>query len=239
MENDCGFLWGGSLFQKGKKMKIGSLITGDNVVTTFTLNYCPQFVGWIAGTGIKGLVVEVAGDGTICQLDEQGVASLEQAGRMGIVTNGALIPLANGLVSGKTTTIKITNSAAQTPDIFAFSLGRGDLYVQSLTQKALALSGTNLKDAFLMAFPNSGDSDRFTVTMQDELGRDTNQELNRVELQLFLATKSAVQNDANDYVFANDDREMRVMNFIPQADQNIYLQRFALIGPALDGSALQ
>jgi hypothetical protein len=100
-------------------MKIGTIATGAAVETTINLNYVPQYIYYVAATQLSSIRVTVEGDGTILDLDTTGLTAVGSITRFGTVANAYLIPLADGLVKNKVTQLTFTNSAAQTPDVFA------------------------------------------------------------------------------------------------------------------------
>lgn len=207
-------------------MQIGTLTTGVGVVTTINTTWVPEYIFYVAATQLTGLKVTVQGDGVITDLDSAGLSALGRIRDISAVTNGWLIPLADGIVTGKNVTFTFTNSAAQTPAIYGIVRRKGRVYVQCLQQQALANSGLDIMDFGYAAFPNAGATDVFNVTFAD----GTVNQFNRAELQAMLTLTEDVQNSSSDYSFDNLAQSIKKVNFIPVASQVFYISRFAPIG---------
>jgi len=204
-------------------MKIGSLTTGNGVVTTFQLTYLPEFLAFSPTTAISKVVVNVLGDGIICDLDAAGISQLGNLETIGSVTNLVSLRLADGIVLNKNVTIEITNSAAQTPDIFAYSVSKGGVYVQSIRQTAFANSGIEIKNFLNVGFSNAGATDDFQVSFVD----GTTQKMNREELKFLFAYENSVKNTSADYLLRNYMGNVLLVNYTPSAQTVIYVQRMA------------
>jgi len=211
-------------------MKIGTLTTGDNVVTTIRLDYLPEAIHWAAGTALKGLTVEVLGDGVICNLDQAGLDALGRVENIGVVTNGRFVRLANGIFKKKNVTIKITNSAAQTPDIYAYSKQEGQVYVSSQSTTLNQNSPVTVSDFMVAAFPGGGDTDKFTVVYSAPLPeKRVVEQLDLADIRAQLALQQRINNSASDYVFNNFSGLYSEIKFIPASgSQTVYEQKIVL-----------
>lgn len=209
-------------------MNIGTLTTGAAVVTTIDLTYVPQFLAYEAATQLTSIKVEVLGeDAPILDLDAVGLSCIGLAGAVGRKTNGYVFALADGLVKGKNCTITITNSAAQTPVIRAWSEGVGSRFVRTSKQKVFTDSGIEISgNAFrFLSFSNgTAASDLLSVSFVDVDGETVIQKMTLEELQIRNATDSEIYNTVSDYYLEQDGSVVEV-SYIPNADTVLYLVR--------------
>jgi len=150
-------------------MKIGTLTTGAGVVTTITLTYLPEKIYFVAATQLIGLKVEVLGEGVICDLNANGLTAAGRHRLVGFATNGYVINLADGIIKGKTVVLTFTNSATQTPDIFAFGDNEGSVYVRTLRAPVLAASTTRFTKFAALFLPSADAADTINITYEDGL----------------------------------------------------------------------
>ena len=203
-------------------MKIGTMTTGDTVVTTINLNYVPQYVYWIAATALKGLKVTVAGDGVITDLGEADIPTVSGIRRFGAVTNSIYVPLADGFIPDKVTEIKLTNSAAQTPAVYGHSLQKGSAYITNLKDTVLASSGKTFTDFAQMAVVSMATTDQLTVEFQDGHVQD-------FESTELLAVYTLYSNEVDSYCIDNIEQNVKSAKLIPAANRVVVLTRFAEI----------
>lgn len=208
-------------------MIIGTLTTGSGVVSTINLQYLPQQIWYVAATQLTSLKVEVLGeDAPIVDLDADGLSAIGLQDRVGNVTNSYIIPLADGLVTNKNVVMTFTNSAAQTPDINAFSKEEGLNFVKSSKQKVLASSGVDVPgDSFdLISFENGTNaSDVLNITFIDEdTGKEIVQKFTLADLQIDNSIDSRVNNTDEDYYIEQDGTILNI-NYVPNADTTLYI----------------
>jgi hypothetical protein len=215
-------------------MNIGVLTTGVGVVTNFDLTYVPQYIYYVAATQLTQLQANVLGDGIITDLDGAGLSAFGKLRAQGNITNGYLIPLANGLIKGKNLRLSFTNSAAQTPTIYAVSFQNGQIYIQCVRQNALANSGIDLNGFAALSFANSGANDFWNVEFRD----GTIARMLRDELQAWLSLTQVSNNNASDYMIDNIDSYIRNVNFVPVAAQTVYKLSYVTDVGAISGNPL-
>lgn len=212
-------------------MDIGTLTTGAGVETPIDLTYLPQFIAFEAATQLTSLKVEVLGEGTIVDLDADGLSTIGTSGMISQKTNGYLIPLADGLVKGKNVTLTFKNSAAQTPTIRAFSFNdEGANYIRSTQQKVFASSGIQIDGgAFtFISFENgSATDDELNVTFLSGRGAVV-QKMTLTDLQIRNSTRYLIQNTDEDYYMIQDGTIGKI-DYIPNADTTLYLQTLARV----------
>ena len=145
------------------------MTTGAAVVKTIDLQFCPEKLFYVAATQLTALKVEVLGEGVIVDLDATGLTAQGRHRLVGVVTNGYVIDVADGIITGKNTRLTFTNSAAQTPDVFVTGDNIGSIYIR--TQKATVLLNNNtMFDKFGALFlPSLAAGDKVTVTYEDGL----------------------------------------------------------------------
>ena len=204
-------------------MKIGILTTGAGVETTIKLNYCPQYLYFVASTVPTGLRVSVAGDGTILDLDGAGIAGVSGIRRYGAVANSYLIPIADGLLTDKVTEIIITNGASITPDIFGFSLGHGSTYIVSQRQTVLASSGATFNKFAHLSIASAGATDEITIGFSD----GTLQKFNADELKGLYTLYS---NETDSFTIDNVEGNITYVRIIPAADRVITWTKYMTPG---------
>ena len=198
---------------------IGTMTTGAAVVTTFNLTYVPQYIHFVAATQITGLKVTVLGDGVIMDLDAAGLSALYNIRQYGQVTNGFTVPIADGLIPGKNVEITATNSAAQTPILYAISLQKGSAYIQCLRQTALANSGVVLEKFAYLAIPAIAAADVLNITYVDGL-----------VTQVAHAELAAIGNlyqSGSLAIIDNVEGMIDMVQLTPAANRTVYLVRYS------------
>jgi hypothetical protein len=200
---------------------IGTLTTGAGVVTTFTLTYCPQYIIYVAATALTGVKVTVMGTNTITDLDANGTVCIGQIRQYGRVTNGYMIPLATGFIPGKNVELVFTNSAAQTPVIYANSLRNGEAYFSALRLAALANSMVQVENFSFLGLPAAATGDNIIINYVDGLTQ-------KVQMEELLAIQGLYQNDLNTSAakgIDNIDGMIDSVQFTGAAAQTIYPMR--------------
>lgn len=204
-------------------MKIGTLTTGAGVETIISLNYVPQYLYFIASTVPQSIRVSVAGDGTTLDLDASAIAGVSGIRRYGAVANSYLIPVANGLISGKVTTITIVNGASITPDIYGFSLAQGDTYIVSQRQTVLASSGATLQKFAHLSIASAVDTDEITIGFQD----GTVQKFAATELK---GVYTLYSNETDSFTIDNVEGNIVYVRIIPTTDRVVTWTKYQDVG---------
>jgi len=194
-----------------------------STTTTVQVNYVPQGLFFTAATVPTLIKVTPLGDGPICDLDGNGVTCLGRIRLNGIVTNSYYIPLADGLVPGRTTEIVFTNAVASTVNVYGFGMSQGSVYIQCLRQTVLANSGTDLFKFMFAGFPSGAAGDVWNITSNDGV----TQKYVREELQGMI---QFTQNDVTGYNIDNLDQKVKNVQFVPAATQVVYIARVSPIG---------
>jgi len=88
----------------------------------------------------------------------------------------------------------------------------------------LANSGVTIKKFGFAAFPSAAATDEFLVTFKSGV----TQKFLRDELVARLGNTQALKNTASDYCIDNFDMEISEIQFLPAADQTVYITRWAL-----------
>lgn len=199
-------------------MKIGTLTTGAAVVTTINLNYLPERINYTAATQLTGLKVEVLGEGVKLDLDANGLTAVGKHRMVGRPTNGYSIPVADGLILNKNVVLTFTNSAAQTPDIFAFADNTGSIFINTSRQKVFANTNAEISKFGVLFLPSLAAGDKVTITYED----GTSQIYEREDL----AFLSGQYQNVTAYQIDNLAGTIKKVNILTAADQSIYLTKF-------------
>jgi len=213
---------------------LGTLTTGNGVVSTFNTTYVPKTFQYTAATQLTGVKITVQGDGVIFDSDANGLTHCGVSRLAGQITNNYTFRLANGFIRGKNVIWEFTNSAAQTPVVYVDSdetpaNGR-EMYLQLLRQAVLAGSGQNFQDFATLSLPSLGATDVVNVLQRD----GTQQQLNRADIQ---ARLQYIQNVVNTpiYMLDNYAQTLKLVNVIAGAAQTAYVQRFV---PVIGGGMI-
>jgi hypothetical protein len=204
---------------------LATLTTGAAVVTTFNTTYIPKTFSYTAATQLTGIKITVQGDGVIFDSDANGLNHCGVNRLQGQLTNSYTFRLANSLVTGKNVIWEFTNSAAQTPVIYAESdetkSPAMQYYLQLIRQAVLANSGQNFSDFATLSFPSLAAADVLNVIYQD----GTQQQLNRQDV---VERLQFTQNVINTPVYMLDNYAMNIkqVNIIAGAAQTAYVQRW-------------
>lgn len=157
-------------------MRIGTLTTGAGVVTTINLTYLPERVAYVAPTQLTGFRCEVLGEGVICDLDAAGLNALGRHRKAGLPTNGYEINLADGKIMGKNVVLTFTNSAAQTPDIYAYGVGYGTGYIVSTRAVVFANQPATFTRFATLFLPSLAATDKVQAAFVDGLSETLERE---------------------------------------------------------------
>jgi hypothetical protein len=174
--------------------KIGNLVTGDNSVATFDLSWVPQFiliVGITTANVVKALNIII--DGTTVQ----SVSGTSLIGAMmkylqesnnGVI--GLMWKISSGFVGGQTCQINLTNSAANTNEVRAFS-GRKKGVPYLAGMKPVQINTSVVFSGFTALFFDATNFDFAQITFAD----GHNERLTAVELAALFNLEN--QCDAN------------------------------------------
>ena len=199
-------------------MKIGTLTTGSGVVTVIDLQHVPEAIGYAAATQLTGFKAEVLGEGVICDLDAAGLSAVGLHRLIGRPSNAYVIPLADGIITGKTCRLTFTNSAAQTPDIFAFGDNIGSIYVRTNKATVLLNNNTVFSKFGALHLPALAAGDKVTVTYEDGLTQIWERE--------DIAFKSGMFQNTAGYVIDNLDGVIKTVQVLTAATLTAYVVDF-------------
>lgn len=201
-------------------MKIGT--TGAVISTpyTFNLTFCPQYLFFVATVAPTALKVSVLGSGVITDLDANGCIFVQGLRMNGRLTNGYMIPLANGLIKGKNVEIVYTTGAAAAVDLYGISLQNGNAFIECLRQTALANSGIEVEKFAALGLQNAASADVINITYSDGLSQ-------KVQFEELKPTLGLYQYDVNTCIgIDNVDAMISKVSFIPNAQQSVYVVKY-------------
>lgn len=214
-------------------MNIGDITA--SVTETLQLNYVPEVLFFVATTVPTQVKVNVSGDGVTCDLDGAGITEIATVRKIGGVTNGYEIILANGRIDGKTCSITIANAQASTLVIYGRSDAVGDAYMVSEQIAALASQAIDIKDFSTLSMPSLATTDTINIDYRDVLdasgafaqGGLDGEEVALEELESILAN---TQNSVNGIVLIdNQNQRIGKVRAIVAIAQTFYKQRIAVI----------
>ena len=199
-------------------MKIGTLTTGVGIVTTLDLQYVPEAIGFVAATQLTGFKAEVLGEGVLCDLDANGLTAVGLHRLVGRPANGYVIQLADGMIKGKSLRLTFTNSAAQTPDIFAFGDNEGGVYIRTNKATVLLNNNTMLSKFGALFLPSLAAGDKVTITYEDGLTQIWERD--------DIALQSGYYQNTAAYVIDNLPGTIKSVQVLVAATQTVYLMDF-------------
>jgi hypothetical protein len=201
--------------------KIGTTGAAAATAYQFNLNYVPQFLFFVAANA-PSVRASVLGDGVITDLDATGCLFVQGLRLNGRVTNGYMIPMANGLITNKNLEIIYTTGGAVAIDLYAISMQKGDAYIQCLKQTIIASSGAEIKKFAALGLGNAAAGDIININYADGLSQ-------KVELAELKATLALYCNDVNNVQgIDNIDAEISSVMFTPVATQIVHIVKYAL-----------
>lgn len=215
---------------------VGAIASGVGVTTQINaFNTVPQFLYFEIGTTPQNLKVNVSGDTLICDLDTAGLNAIKNQRVLGSATNGFLIPLANGLITGKNIDITLVNNVATAFTLFAVSFqaapvdAPGYFYNLGITVNAGATAEIN--NFKYLGVPSFSALDILN-TYGNKLmanGQDTGQDWSgKMELENTRGTLAWYENNTgNKVAIDNLNGQFTKILFTPNATQKIYVQRLA------------
>ena len=205
-------------------MRLGTIAAGVGTATTINAQFVPQFLYWNNATTLQGLRLSVLGDGVIIDLDTNGLNALKAVRMPGLVANGFLLPIANGIVKNKTIEIIATNGVAGAIDLYGVNIrNNGNVYFQSLKQTVLASSGETFEKFAFLGLPSLAAGDVLNVEFADGLV----QKFDQVEAQAYLGL---TQNAVSSYGIDNFEGKVKRVMLTPAANEIVHVMRFAPVG---------
>lgn len=194
---------------------------------TFSFNFVPQFIEFVATNNPTLFQINVNGDGMIFNLDTNGMQGMTGIRTYTRLANSFMFQLADGLLNNKNGTVTIT-TAATAVTVRAWSPNKkGTMYLTYNPAAALATQSYNLTSFAYASFPSAATTDSFQLSYND--GSLDN--ITREELQQYLAyfeatgiTKYSVDNIA--------PARISQVTFTPIAAQTFYVMKYqAAYGP--------
>lgn len=198
--------------------KIGTLTTGVGIVSTIDLQFVPEKLFYVAATQLTGLKLEVHGEGVISDLDAKGLSALGVHRIVGKVTNGYMIPLADGIIPGKNAKLTFINSAAQTPDIYALGNNTGTAFIRCNKATVLLNNNTDFANFAALFLPDVANGDKLTILYEDT----TSHIWEKAELEAESGTFQSTPSPLID----NLDFSIKKANILVAATQTIFVLDF-------------
>lgn len=218
---------------------VGVVASGVGVATSFNaFNTVPQFLYFEIATTPQNLKVNVSGDTLICDLDTAGLNAIKNQRVLGSATNGFLIPLANGLITGKNIDITVVNNVAATFSVFAFSFQSAPVdapgYYISLGVNVNAGATADIVNWKYLAIPSFSALDILNTygNKRTSKGMDTGADWSgKMELEDVRGSLGWYENNTgNKVAIDNFNGQFNRALFTPNAAQKIYIQRLVPVG---------
>jgi hypothetical protein len=200
-------------------MQIGSIPAGSTA--NITTQWTPSLIHFVTDTVPTTLKVDVLGDGVITNLDDDGIQSFSRMLHTGIVTDGYVVPLADGIVLNKNTTYTIANGSGNPLIVNAYSEGYATRFWETLTQTVLAGSGVDIKDFWEVALPNLAATDEINIFYRSGFV----QKVTIADIRNNQAFSTYVNDDVYDLRISNHRQTIRAVNLVPTSEQLVYLCR--------------
>jgi len=213
-------------------MLIMSHAGGVSVTQSVQLNFVPEFIGFTVATAPSAVRGTAFGDGITTDLDAAGVLCLGRVRRIGIIANMYVIPVADGVIAGKTWELIVTSAAAGAFSVYAMGNNKGKNFIQCIRQYVNANSPTPFKNFHFLGIPSMGATDQCDITYRNGLTH----KFVREELQYMI---TASQNDVVGYNIDNLDpmTQDAVDTALVSvgAGQNVYVMRTTMAGAVQTG----
>lgn len=194
---------------------------GVGVTTSYTMTYVPQYLIFNDGGNIPtGIKVTVLGDGIIHDTAAAQLPLIRAIRLYGNIANQYMIPLANGIIKGKNTTIDFTTSAVGAIDVYGVSFEEGDAYVTTLQQTVLANSGAEFRKWAYLCIPAMGATDYVNIEFED----GTVQRFEQEEIPTIAGNYQNLV--AAQYIIDNIDARIRMLQLIPAANRTLGVMRY-------------
>jgi len=203
-----------------------TLTTGSAILTQQNSTYVPKYFWYTAATQLTEVKLTVQGDGVVFDIDSNGLSQIGVIRLLGNVTNTYLYRLANGLVPQKNVVWEITNSAAQTPNIYVStdqSQPKGSLvYLQAIRQPIVGPGGTDITNFATLSLPSLAAADYINILYSDGTQQSN---MTRADIQSMLQLS---QNVVNTPVYVIDNYGKRIVKASCQVGttQTGYIQRW-------------
>lgn len=227
---------------------IGTVASGIGTSTAIpTITTVHQFLYFEIATTPQSVKVNVNGDTLICDLDTAGLNVMKNIRSNGTFTNGFLIQLATGMITGKNVDITVVNNVASPFNVYGFNRRRladgYEQYIQTLGINLNASQSFDVTNFIYFGAPSLASADIVNIY---SLGEPTSpqptqqfsakQELESLRgvLQLYENQASSLKSAAVD----NYDQDLDRINIIPVAAQKIYVQRVISVGAKVTASLL-
>lgn len=198
-------------------MLIGSMLA--STTTVINLTWVPENLYFVAATVPTSLKVTVLGEGVIMDLDGAGILAMSNVRGISRVANAYLLPLANGVITGKNVEISFTNAVAGVVSLYGYGERKGDMYIQTIRQSVLANSGATFSKFAVLAFPGIVAADTVDIRYHDGL----TQRYHRDEL---LGMNMNDQDNTASYLIDNLEGQITDVAIVGSA-QTAYLMRYA------------
>lgn len=194
---------------------------GASTTGTFTFNYVPQFIEFVAATSPSLVQINVNGDGMVFNLDTNGLSAMTHIRSFSRVTNSYLFQLADGLLNNKNGSVTITTGVSAVTVRAWSPVKQGSFYMTFNPAQALASQAYNLSKFAYASFPSTAATDAYQIAYNDNsLDNVTREEL---QVQLGYTENTGITKYAIDNI---SPARMSLVSFTPTAAQTFYVMKY-------------
>lgn len=204
---------------------------GASTTGTFTFNFVPQFIEFVAATSPTLFQINVNGDGMVFNLDLNGLSGMTHIRAASRVTNSYLFQIADGLLNNKNGTVTITTGTSAVTVRAWSPVKNGTMYCTFNPAAALAAQAFNLQKFAYASFPSAAATDAFQVAYADgSLDNMTREELN---VYLGYTENSGITKYAVDNI---SPARISMVTFTPVAAQTFYVMKYQPASGIINGN---
>jgi hypothetical protein len=189
-----------------------------STTSTVQVNYVPQFIYFVASSAPSRITITPLGSSPIVDLDASGVACMANMRNQGTITNGYLLPVANGQIKNRVTEIIFTNTVAGVVNVYDIGMEEGTGYIQTIGQTILAGNTVEFVDFHAIGIPSAASGDVFDITWVGGL-------THRFVRDELLAMIAMTQVGTSQYLVDNWEHKIRKILITPAATQKVYVTR--------------
>jgi len=230
---------------------IGVVASGVGTPTAIpTITTLHQFMYFEIATTPQSIKVNVNGDTLIMDLDTAGLNVMKNIRSNGTFTNGFLLQMATGMITGVNVDVTVVNNVASPFNVFGWNrrrMAQGyNQFVQTLGINLNASQSFDITNFIYFGAPSLASADilniyRNTATPGNRGLNPTIPFSAKQELETFRGVLQLYENQSTGLksaAFDNYDRDIDRINLIPVAAQKIYIQRIVPAGAQITASLL-
>lgn len=204
---------------------------GASTTGTFSFNFVPQFIEFIAPTSPSLFQINVNGDGMVFNLDTNGLSGMTHIRAVNRATSSYMFQLSDGLLNNKNGTVTITTGVSAVTVRAWSPVKNGTMYLTYNPAAALAAQAYNLQKFAYASFPSAAAADPFQLAYADgSLDNVTREELNTY---LGYTENTGITRYAVDNI---SPARISMVTFTPAAAQTFYVMKYQAASGIINGN---